>query len=352
MGSEFIPSLDEGDIALHALRIPGTSLTQAVDMQTTLEGAHQGVPGGRARCSPRSARRRSRPTRCRRRVADSFMMLKTATEWPDPRKPKVAAGRGDSKRPSQEIPGNNYEFTQPIQMRFNELIAGVRSDVGVKVFGDDLEQLMATRRAGRRRCCSQVAGRRRRQDRAGHGPAGADDQARTAPRWPATGSTSPTCRTRSRSRSAASNAGQVFEGDRRFDIVVRLPETICARTSRRLQTLPIPLPAMTQAAPRSLRPGQCLRALRTSCRSARWRTLEIAPGPNQISRENGKRRVVVTANVRGRDLGSFVDEAAERRSSEQVEAAGGLLDRLGRHVRAADLRQQAAAASSCRSRCC
>ena len=141
MGSEFIPSLSEGDIALHALRIPGTSLTQAIEMQLELETHHQAVPGGRTgvrqdghrgnRDGPHAAQRR-------RQLPDA----QTASEWPDPNRSiesLVAALRRRGK-----VPGNNYEFTQPIQMRFNELISGVRSDVAVKVFGDDMAVMEST----------------------------------------------------------------------------------------------------------------------------------------------------------------------------------------------------------------
>ena len=141
LGSEFLPSLDEGDLLVHALRIPGTSLTQAIEMQHTLERKFKTYPEvdyifskiGTAEIAtdpmPPS-------------VADTYVMLKPREQWPDPSRPKA-----DFVEQLQKelllVPGNNYEFIQPIQMRFNELIAGVRSDVAVKVFGDDVAVLAA-----------------------------------------------------------------------------------------------------------------------------------------------------------------------------------------------------------------
>ncbi|MDP2809187.1 MAG: CusA/CzcA family heavy metal efflux RND transporter, partial [Rhodocyclaceae bacterium] len=142
MGAEFVPSLNEGDIALHALRIPGTSLTQAVEMQKTLETRIKAFPEVDkifAKIGTAEIATDPMPPS----VADNFVMLKPQAEWPDPKR-----SRDDLVKAMQEaveqIPGNNYEFTQPIQMRFNELISGVRSDVAVKVFGDDLDVLLKT----------------------------------------------------------------------------------------------------------------------------------------------------------------------------------------------------------------
>jgi len=137
-----MPSLDEGDIALHALRIPGTSLTQAIAMQSVLEARLKAFPEvdkvvgkiGTAEIAtdpmPPS-------------VADTYVMLKPRAQWPDPRKPKAQLV-SELEVAAKSIPGNNYEFTQPIQMRFNELISGVRTDVAVKVYGDDLDVMLAS----------------------------------------------------------------------------------------------------------------------------------------------------------------------------------------------------------------
>ena len=292
MGSEFIPNLDEGDVALHALRIPGTSLTQAVEMQSALEKRLMQFPEvDKVFAKLGTAEIATDPMPPS--VADNFVMLKPRAQWPDPKR-----GKEDLVRAMQEaaetIPGNNYEFTQPIQMRFNELISGVRSDVAVKVFGDDLDKLL---KSGEQIAAvleripgaadvkvEQITGLpmlsikldRKKISRYGLSVGDVQDLIAVA--------------------IGGKAAGQVFEGDRRFDLIVRLPERI--RTDMEaLKRLPIPLP------------GNESKAFVTLGEVAAF---EVAPGPNQISRENGKRRAVVTANVRGRDLGSFVAEAQAR----------------------------------------
>jgi len=235
-------------------------------------------------------------------VADGFVILKDRSDWPDPRRPK------DEVVASLEAavalaPGSNYEFTQPIEMRMNELIAGVRSDVAVKVFGDDLELLveMGDRVA---KILESVRGAadvkaepitglpmlevqidREQLARYGLSQSEVQEVVRTA--------------------IGGSVAAQVFEGDRRFDVVVRLPEALRGDVEA-LERLPILLPGGR----REFVPLGAVAKISTGT------------GPNQISRENGKRRVVVTANVRGRDIGSFVAEA-EDRISEDVELPTG-----------------------------
>ena len=142
LGSEFIPQLNEGDIALHAMRIPGTGLEQSIVMQEQLEQrikefpevdkvfARIGTPGVATDPMPPN-------------VADNFVILKPVDEWHDPDKPRDRLIT-EIQEALEELPGNNYEFTQPIEMRFNELISGVRADLGIKVFGDDLDQLLAS----------------------------------------------------------------------------------------------------------------------------------------------------------------------------------------------------------------
>jgi cobalt-zinc-cadmium resistance protein CzcA len=140
MGSEFLPNLDEGDVALHAMRIPGTSLTQAVGMQSTLEAKIKQMPEVASVFSKiGTAEVATDPMPPS--VADTFVMLKPREDWPNPRKSKSALVE-EMQETAETVPGNNYEFTQPIQMRFNELISGVRADVAVKIFGDDLDQLL------------------------------------------------------------------------------------------------------------------------------------------------------------------------------------------------------------------
>ncbi|MBK6729085.1 MAG: CusA/CzcA family heavy metal efflux RND transporter [Xanthomonadales bacterium] len=308
LGSEFIPSLDEGDIALHALRIPGTGLDQAIGMQSVLEARIKQFPEvdkivgkiGTAEVAtdpmPPS-------------VADTFIMMKDRSEWPNPRKPKAELIR-ELEAAVWTIPGNNYEFTQPVQMRMNELIAGVRADVAIKVYGDDLEQLMEIGDAVERV--------------AGQVPGAADvklEQVTGLPVLTITpdraalakfGLTINDVQDTVSIALGGASSGQLFEGDRRFDIVVRLPESIRTDIGR-LDELPIPLPdSGVESRRTSLRPGNAGDDAAGYVPLGEVASLEIAPGPNQVSRENGKRRVVVTANVRGRDLGGFVAALREQ----------------------------------------
>ena len=296
MGSEFVPSLNEGDVALHALRIPGTSLSQSVGMQIELERTIKKFPEVDtiyAKIGTAEIATDPMPPN----VADNFVMLKQQSKWPDPNRSK-----DDLVQAMQDavgkVPGNNYEFTQPIQMRFNELISGVRSDVAVKVFGDDMDTMNSSA-AEIAEVLEKVPGAedvkveqttglpmltinidRAKIARLGVNVSDVQDALSIA--------------------VGGREAGQLFQGDRRFDIIVRLPESL--RTDMEaIKQLPVRLPAI-QGKASYVRLGDIA-------------TLDIAPGPNQISRENGKRSVVVTANVRGRDIGSFVTDAQSRISS-------------------------------------
>lgn len=315
MGSEFIPSLDEGDVALHALRIPGTSLTQSLQMQTAVEDALKRFPEvDKVLSKIGTAEVATDPMPPS--VADTYVMLKPRVQWPNPKRSKadlVAA----METALRAIPGNNYELTQPIQMRFNELISGVRSDVAVKVYGDDLTVLSAV---GERieAVLQGVSGSADvkleqtdglplltvhldREAIAQYGLVVGDVQELIST---ALGGTA---------------VGQIFEGDRRFDLVVRLPESLRTDLAA-LGDLPVPLPRLhddTDRGPAAVSPALVPVSDRgdpavSHIPLREVAKIEVAPGPNQISRENGKRRIVVTANVRGRDLGGFVQEARQR----------------------------------------
>ncbi len=304
MGSEFIPNLDEGDIALHALRIPGTSLSQAIEMQVALESAIRQMPEVErvvAKLGTADIATDPMPPS----VADTYVLLKDRKAWPDPRKPKAQVV-AELEAIVRKIPGNNYEFTQPIQMRFNELISGVRSDVAIKVFGDDTDQLMALG--------EEIEG-------LVNGIEGAEDakveQVTGLPVLQITPDRTALARLGLNvsdlqavvgASFGGAEAGTIFEGDRRFDVFVRLPEVL-RRNIDEIGRLRVPLPE---------RPGE----MRTFVPLQEVATVQLSIGANQISRENGKRRVVVTANVRGRDLGSFVDELQDRIGSEVEVPAG------------------------------
>ncbi len=310
MGSEFIPSLDEGDLAVHALRIPGTSLSQAVEMQHVLEKKikeFSEVDNVFSKIGTAEIATDPMPPS----VADTFVMLKPRSRWPNPHRPKADLVH-ELEENLKKIPGNNYEFTQPIQMRFNELISGVRSDLAVKIFGDDMEVLLETgeKIAGVLEKIpgasdvkvEQVTGlpvltiqmNRKEMARYGLNVSDVQDVIEIA--------------------IGGKSAGKVFEGDRRFELLVRLPENMRSNIEA-LKRLPIPLPNTGGTSNAGLLPATYL--VEESKRPG-YITLgsiaefTIKPGPNQISRENGKRRVVVTANVRGRDIGSFVKEAEKK----------------------------------------
>lgn len=288
LGSEFIPQLNEGDVALHAMRIPGTGLEQAVEMQEILEQRIKMFPEVEkvfARIGTAEVATDPMPPN----VADNFVILKPRSEWPDSFKTKAELVE-EMERTLEELPGNNYEFTQPIQMRFNELISGVRADLGIKIFGDDLDQLVLT--------ANDVL----KVVKAVDGAADARVEQVTGlptlsviPNRTALGRYGLNVAELQDWVSAAiggESAGIIYEGDRRFELVVRLPEAT-RRDIDRLKFLPVPL-----------KNGDYVPLEEVA-------TLDISPVPAQISRENGKRRIVVTVNVRGRDLGGFVKEVQD-----------------------------------------
>ncbi len=316
LGSEFIPSLDEGDIALHAMRIPGTSLNQAIKMQETLETRIKQFPEVE-RVFGKLGTAEVATDPMPPSVADTFVMLKPRSQWPDPRKPKAQLV-AEIEKAVKQLPGNNYEFTQPIQMRTNELISGVRADVAIKLYGDDLEQLV------------EVGEKIEAVAKAVPGAADVKlEQATGLPLLTVTtdrealvryglnpGDVQETVAT----AVGGEVAGQLFEGDRRFDIVIRLPERL-RQDPAALQDLPIPLRGSNNM-DESSRAGAWLSGTPQTVPLREVAKIETTLGPNQINRENGKRRVVITANVRGRDLGGFVTELQQRLGSEVEVPAG------------------------------
>ena len=330
LGTEFVPGLDEGDIALHAMRIPGTGLEQSLAMQATLERRIARMPEV-ARVFSKIGTAEVATDPMPPSVADTFVILRPRAQWPEPRKPKAVLV-DEMQAEVEQLPGNRYEFTQPIQMRFNELISGVRSDVAVKVYGDDLDRLQALA-AQVQRVMAGVAGAADvRTEQVGGLPlleVVPDRQALV--RY----GLNPGDVQRAVAIAVGGEpAGQLFEGDRRFDIVVRLPEHLRADPAA-LADLPIPLADASVAAGRGEVYARMASGMDESSRAADHRIgapatvplrevarIETRMGPNQINRENGKRRVVVTANVRGRDLGGFV-EALRARVEAEVELPEG-----------------------------
>jgi len=299
LGSEFVPQLNEGDIALHAMRIPGTGLDQSVEMQEILEQRIKSFPEVDkvfARIGTPEVATDPMPPN----VADNFVILKPRSEWPEPEKTKAELVE-EIEESLEELPGNNYEFTQPIQMRFNELVSGVRADVGIKVFGDDLEQLVLTANSILKTVNSVEGAADGRVEQVTGLPTLSVIPKRTAlGRY---GLNVVELQDWVSAAIGGESAGILYEGDRRFELVVRLAETLRSDIDK-LSFLPVPLPN-----------GDYVPLQEVA-------TLDISPAPAQISRENGKRRVVVTANVRGRDLGSFVKELKTKIQSDVDLPAG------------------------------
>ena len=305
LGSEFVPSLNEGDFSVQVLRIPGTSLTQSLAMQkqleSTLKAKHPEIERIFARTGTAEVASDPMPPN----ISDGYIMLKPESEWPKPKKTRDELLLA-VQATVETLPGNQYEFSQPIQLRFNELISGVRSDVAVKVFGDDMEVLNDT--ANKISAVIQKipgATEVKVEQTTGLPMLTVQiDREKTARYGLNVGDVQDTIAI----AIGGKESGTLFQGDRRFDIVVRLPETL-RNDLEALKRLPIPL---TQTS------GQ--RA--TFIPLSEVASLELAPGPNQISREDGKRRIVVSANVRGRDLGSFVADA-EQQIQQQVKVPSG-----------------------------
>jgi len=365
LGQEFVPTLDEKDIAMHAMRIPSTALTQSGLMQVDVERSVASLPEvAFAYSKTGTAEMATDPMPPN--VSDTFIILKPREEWrSEAELDQIIAekseelesreGHGEAEHADEAhehdavrveghkgkliklieltvaaVPGNNYEFTQPIQMRFNELIAGVRGDVAVKVYGDDFAEMQKTAQQvlGVLQGIPGAADAKTEQttglpvmtidiDRAAiarYGLNVADVQDVVA------------------AAMGGREAGLVFEGDRRFDLVVRLPDALRGRPET-LESLPIPLPRAEAEEASNVR----LASLGGSHGDlipthevgfvplGQLARIDVAEGANQISRENGKRRIVVQCNVRGRDLGSFVAEAQEKMKAVTLPPGGWLV---------------------------
>lgn len=304
LGQEFVPTLDERDIAMHAMRIPSTSLTQSTEMQTMVEKMIKKFPQvDYVYSKTGTAEMASDPMPPN--VSDTFIILKPKEEWPDPSLDKTGLIELIQNEVNK-IPGNNYEFTQPIEMRFNELISGVRSDLAVKIYGDDFDVMQRT--------ADDIANILRKI------PGSADVKIAQTKGLPVLDVKI--------DREAASRlginvadgldvlavaagggkAGQIFEGDRRFDILVRLPETQ-REDIKALENLPIPLPVKENS-------GNKIKAHFPYVPLSEIADLKVSDGLNEIRREDGKRFISVQSNVRGRDLGSYVEEAKQKIQKE------------------------------------
>ena len=298
MGSEFLPQLDEHDIALHALRIPGTGIEQATRMQKVLEEQLRQLPEVKttfARMGTAEVANDPMPPN----VADSFLILKPRSEWPDPDKSKQQLIE-DVRELVESIPGNNYELTQPIEMRFNELIAGVRSDVAVRIVGDDLEVLAQYAEKATGLLAGIAGGQDVRMEQAKGLPmiSVVPDRDHLA----LLGLTVADVQNALQTAINGHQTGLIYEGDRRFKLLVRMDESL-RKNPKALAQIPV-------AIPYSMNPSEEQPELDYVPLGEVADIIEIE-GPNQINRRFGKRNIVVTANVEGRDLGSFIKETQQ-----------------------------------------
>ena len=290
MGAEFLPKLDEGDIAMHALRISGTGLEQSVEMQNQLESVIREF-GQVERVFSKIGTPDIATDPMPPNVADTYIILKHRSEWPDPTQTK-AAFLDELRQTVEAVPGNKYEFTQPIEMRFNELIAGVRADVAVRVYGDDLDEL------------NQIG--ESAIDIINRIPGAADVRMEPITGLPLIsiepdrdhlallGLTINDMQQTIHTAIGGREVGLIYEGDKRFNLIVRLADEKRENIDY-LSKLPVALPNSDEPDLSYVPLGEVA-------------TIKKIIGPNQINRENGKRHVLVSANVNERDLASFISD--------------------------------------------
>jgi cobalt-zinc-cadmium resistance protein CzcA len=310
LGSEFLPKLDEGDIAMHAMRITGTGLEQSIEMQKKLELVINELDEVERVFSkigtPEVATDPMPPS-----VADTILIIKPRSEWADPTKSK-AQFIDELREHVEQVPGNNYEFTQPIEMRFNELIAGVRADVALRIYGDDLDTLKAAGDRAQALFHKIEGAKDVRVEQMSGLPTLSIEPNRD--HLALLGLTIMDVQQALQTAVAGVPVGLIYEGDRRFKLVVRMKDDI-SQDLRALENLPIALPA-------DLNPDLSYVPL------GEVADIQFKVGPNQINRQSGKRHVVVTANVEGRDLGSFIQDT-KALMSEELELPSGYWSEYG-----------------------
>ena len=303
LGTEFLPQLDEGDVALHAIRIPGTGMQQSTEMQKDVERSLLEFPQVEHVFSkigtPEIATDPMPPS-----VADTFVILKPRSQWPEPTLSKSHL-IAQMRQAAERVPGNQYEFTQPIQLRFNELIAGVRADVAVRIYGDDLQQLAAAGEQATALLSTIPGATDVRMEQMSGLPILTVEPKRD--HMALMGLHVADVQRLLQAAVSGIHTGQVYEDDRRFPLLVRLPEHVRSSV-RELGSLPLALPGDEST----------LRYVPLSDVA----TITMEQGPNQVNREGGKRNVIDSANVDGRDLGSFVEEAQSLISDRLALPAG------------------------------
>ncbi|MBT3504970.1 MAG: CusA/CzcA family heavy metal efflux RND transporter, partial [Piscirickettsiaceae bacterium] len=311
LGTEFLPQLDEHDMALHALRIPGTGLEQAIMMQKQLESVLTEIDEVShvfSKIGTADIATDPMPPN----VADIYLMLKPRSEWQNPDKPK-AQFINEVRLQLQSVPGNNYEITQPIEMRFNELIAGVRSDVAIRIYGDDLATLAQAGQRAEALLSSVEGSQDVRLEQTDGLPMLSIEPERD--HLALLGLSVSDVQKAIQIASNGIQAGVIYEGDRRFKLIVRMNETT-RNSPEQLAKLPILLPTEANPDLSYVPLGEVA-------------TIKVIEGPNKINRESGKRNVVVSANVEDKDLGSFIAETQTLMSSELNLPAGYWLEYAG-----------------------
>lgn len=293
LGSEFLPQLDEGDIALHALRVTGTGLEQSVAMQNQLESVIAEFPQVKHVYSkigtPDIATDPMPPS-----VADTFIILQPVEQWPEPHLSK-AEFLAELREAVEAVPGNLYEFTQPIEMRFNELIAGVRADVALRIYGDDLQTLYQLGGQTEQMLSGVTGAADVRMEQLTGLPMLSIEPQRD--HLALLGLDIASLQQSIQTAIGGTSAGLIYEGDKRFRIVVRLEDEI-RKNPDRLAKLPIALPDSDDPDLSYVPLGEIA-------------DIKAISGPNQINRESGKRHVIISANVVDRDLGSFIADVQQ-----------------------------------------
>jgi cobalt-zinc-cadmium resistance protein CzcA len=290
LGSEFLPQLDEHDIALHAMRIVGTGMEQSVTMQKQLEVAIAELPEVQHAFAkigtPEVATDPMPPN-----VADTFAILKPRDQWPDPDKSKARLVR-ELRAKIGQVPGNNYEITQPIEMRFNELISGVRADVALRIYGDDLDQLAEIGARAQQLLAQVDGGKDVRMEQVEGLPMISVEPQRD--HLALLGLSVADVQQALQIAVSGVQTGIIYEGDRRFKLLVRMDDEY-RLDARALKQLPISLPIGGDPELRYVPLGEIADVIEVQ-------------GPNQINRESGKRNLVVSANVEGTDLGTYIKD--------------------------------------------
>ncbi|WP_281987776.1 CusA/CzcA family heavy metal efflux RND transporter [Aquimarina aggregata] len=289
MGGEFIPQLDEGDIAFHAILKPGSSLSETIETTTKIERIVKAEFPEVDKIVSRIGVAEVPTDPMPMDFADVFVILKPQDEWTSAESKDELIDK--IKEAVSIIPGVNYEFTQPIEMRFNELLEGIREDVAIKIYGEDIDVLSAKAEE----ITKIIAGTPGIGDMRAEATSGLPQMTIKYNRNKLAqyGVSIDQLNTIVQSAFAGGYAGVIFEGEKRFDLVVRLDEQNRTDISD-IRNLYVNLPSGTQIPLQELA------------------DIEYTPGPMQISRDNTNRRTYVGVNVRGRDVESLVNEIKDK----------------------------------------